>query len=231
MDTEYQVRELAAPDGCYISEQPFTISFKMENGTVMIQSFDDGKGTAEVDPKTGGIVWKEPQVQVEFAKKDEDGNLLKGAELQVQDEEGNVVESWTSKAGETYTSYGKLIIGKTYRLVETKAPAGYEIAEPVTFTIPTETVGPNENKMLQIEMIDKKTPKKEDPSKEPGKDDKTEQPKKPGTDEKPKKPDSLVQKLEKKVKTGDVTDIWTYILMLTAAALVISVAAYKKKRR
>ena len=231
MDTEYQVRELAAPDGCYISEQPFTISFKMENGTVMIQSFDDGKGTAEVDPKTGGIVWKEPQVQVEFAKKDEDGNLLKGAELQVQDEEGNVVESWTSKAGETYTSYGKLIIGKTYRLVETKAPAGYEIAEPVTFTIPTETVGPNENKMLQIEMIDKKTPKKEDPSKEPGKDDKTEQPKKPGTDEKPKKPDSLVQKLEKKVKTGDVTDIWTYILMLTAAALVIGAAAYKKKRR
>lgn len=220
MDTEYQVRELIAPDGSYVSGKPLTIRFKMENGDAVIQSYDDGEGTTEVDPKTGKIVWREPQVEVEFSKKDEQGSLLEGASLEVQDREGNVIESWTSRADQPYTSYGKLVSGETYRLIETEAPKGYEIAKPVEFTIPAEAVGPNENKVIQVEMIDKKIPKKEEPDR------------KPGADEKKDKPDTPVKKLVNKVKTGDYANIWGYILMLLMAAVVITAAAvYKKKRK
>lgn len=223
MDTEYQIRELIAPDGSYVSGKPLTISFKVENGKAVIQSFDDGEGTTEVDPETGEIVWKEPQVEVEFSKKDEEGKLLSGAKLEVQDAEGNVIESWTSEADKTYTSYGKLVIGKTYYLVEKEAPDGYKIADPVEFTIPVETVGPNENKVIHVEMIDQKIPVKEEPSAKPGTGDKTD---------KVEKPDTPLKKLVEKVRTGDYTNIWAYILMLAAAmAVIIGAVVYKRKRK
>lgn len=212
MDTEYQIRELKAPDGSYVSGKPLTITFKMIDGIAGIQSFDDGNGTTKVDPETGEIIWKEPQVEVEFAKKDEGGKLLAGAKLEVQDLDGNVIESWMSSAQDTYRSYGKLISGKTYRLVETEAPEGYEIAEPVEFTIPSEAVEADQNKVIQIEMTDKKTPVKETPEK-PGKDDKTDKP-------------------VNSVKTGDLTNIWQYIILLATSAIVlITLVIYKKKHK
>lgn len=213
LNVEYQIRELAAPDGSYVSANPLSITFAMDNGTVIVKSFDDGSGTTTVDPVTGKIVWKEPQVQAEFAKKDEDGNLLAGAKLEVWDENGTVIESWTSSADEPYLSYGTLIIGKTYKLVETEAPDGYEIAEPIEFTIPDESVGPNENKTIQIEMIDKKSPVK------------------PATAD-PAAKDNPADSAGKKInaaKTGDFQGIWRYILLMAAAAVFAAGAVYKKK--
>lgn len=225
MNVEYQIRELAAPDGSYVSANPLSITFAMDNGTVIVKSFDDGSGTTTVDPVTGKIVWKEPQVQAEFAKKDEDGNLLAGAKLEVWDENGTVIESWTSSADEPYLSYGTLIIGKTYKLVETEAPDGYEIAEPIEFTIPNESVGPNENKTIQIEMIDKKSPVKPataDPIDPADPADKINQ-----TDSTVKK--TTAAKIAHAVKTGDFPDIWGYLVLMAAAAIAAGVI-YKKKR-
>ena len=64
------------------------------------------------------------------------GEELEGAKLQVIDEEENIVDEWTSSK-EPHKVIG-LEENKTYRLVETTAPYGYEIAEEVTFTVTTD---------------------------------------------------------------------------------------------
>ena len=59
---------------------------------------------------------------------------LAGAKLQVVDDQDKVVEEWTSD-GTPHVITAKLVLGKTYKLVEAEAPSGYEIAEPITFTV------------------------------------------------------------------------------------------------
>ena len=59
---------------------------------------------------------------------------LAGAVLQVVDQDGTVVEKWTSD-GSKHVILAKLAAGKSYQLVEVSAPKGYEIADPITFTV------------------------------------------------------------------------------------------------
>ncbi len=61
---------------------------------------------------------------------------IEGAELEITDEEGNIIEKWTSTK-ETHVVNG-LEEGKTYILREEKAPYGYETAENITFTASTD---------------------------------------------------------------------------------------------
>ena len=58
---------------------------------------------------------------------------LPGATLQITDSDGNVVDEWVSTT-EPHEIKG-LIAGKTYKLIETIAPAGYAIASPDEFTV------------------------------------------------------------------------------------------------
>ena len=61
---------------------------------------------------------------------------IEGAELEITDEEGNIIEKWTSTK-EAHVVNG-LEEGKTYILREEKAPYGYETAENITFTVSTD---------------------------------------------------------------------------------------------
>ena len=61
---------------------------------------------------------------------------IEGAELEITDEEGNIIEKWTSTK-EAHVVNG-LEEGKTYILREENAPYGYEIAENITFTVSTD---------------------------------------------------------------------------------------------
>ena len=133
-DVEYTVQELVAPDGFYVSENPISISFKVdEDNNVVIDKFDDGSGTATVD-ENGNITWLEPEVKVSFTKQDMEGHNLAGASLKVVDEDGKDVISWTSTT-EPYVVNGTFIAGKTYKLVEVAAPDGYKLADPISFTV------------------------------------------------------------------------------------------------
>ncbi|MDD3360127.1 MAG: SpaA isopeptide-forming pilin-related protein [Hespellia sp.] len=202
-NTRYMVKELVAPDGSYVSEKPMQIIFKEVDGKVVIESIDDGSGTVTVD-KDGNIVWLEPQVEVQFAKKDEKGNLLAGAALEIRDKDGKVVESWASSSSEPYTSYGKLLHGEMYTRVESKAPNGYYVADPVTFTIPSDTVGPNQNKVQYVEMVDKKIP-------DAAKTNRINNP---------------------AAKTGDTMTVLPYILLAAAAiAIIIGVIVFRRKKK
>lgn len=77
--------------------------------------------------------------KVSIRKTDGEGNPLPGAELELYagkdiSEGAEPLFTWTS--GETpYTLTDTLLAGKTYTLVEAKAPEGYLVADPVTFTV------------------------------------------------------------------------------------------------
>ena len=74
------------------------------------------------------------KTKLTFAKYDEEGNLVPGAGFQIIDEEGNVVEEWTTGNTE-HDIIGKLIVGKTYILKEIRTPEGYAISEDFIFTV------------------------------------------------------------------------------------------------
>ena len=162
LDEEYTVKEVKSPDGYYVSEEPVIVKVIKDSSTgdTVVTVVDDGSGTVYVDDD-GNIKWAEPAVIVEFNKVDENKQPVKGAALEVRDEDGNVVKgedgkeiSWVTD-GNTYKVTGVFTVGKIYKLVETAAPDGYEIADPVSFTIDDNEVGPNEGKVITVTMVDK----------------------------------------------------------------------------
>ena len=62
-----------------------------------------------------------------------DGKELEGAKLQVTDENGKIVDSWTS--GKEAHIIKELVVGQKYTLTETKPADGYVTAESITFTV------------------------------------------------------------------------------------------------
>lgn len=108
----YTLREEIAPNG-YVkaTEIKFTI-----------------KNTAEVQKVT--MIDKILEVvKTDFVT----GKEVPGAGLKVVDEYDNIIDEWTS------TEVPHIVVGleegKTYRLIETTAPYGYEITEEITFTV------------------------------------------------------------------------------------------------
>lgn len=77
------------------------------------------------------------------------GEEVPGAELQIVDSDGAVVENWTSSTG-PHIIEGKLVAGATYTLVETLAPTdeGYVPARSIRFTVE------DDGKVQQVFMQD-----------------------------------------------------------------------------
>ena len=85
---------------------------------------------------------------VEFSKQSitGDGELI-GANLKVVDENGNIIDSWTSTIN-THIIEG-LTVGKTYTLIEEFAPEGYVKATEIKFTIEDTA------EIQKVKMVDK----------------------------------------------------------------------------
>ena len=64
------------------------------------------------------------------------GQEIEGAELQVVDEDGNIIDEWVSTK-EPHKIKG-LEENKKYKLIEKTAPYGYELAEEIEFTVTTD---------------------------------------------------------------------------------------------
>ena len=71
-----------------------------------------------------------------ISKVDIAGEDLEGATLTVYDEDGNVVDEWTTDGTTHYVE--NLKEGETYTLVETVTPEGYVTIEDLTFTVSEE---------------------------------------------------------------------------------------------
>ena len=73
--------------------------------------------------------------KVKISKQDiTTGKELPGANLEVIDKDGNIVEEWISTS-EPHMIEGKLIAGEEYTLRETIAPDGYKVATDIKFTV------------------------------------------------------------------------------------------------
>ena len=110
--------------------------------TVTVNVEDNRDGTLKLTTKVNGEDYTETAMKfindttkVTISKVDDTTlKALAGAKLQVVDDQDKVVEEWTSD-GTPHVLTAKLVLGKTYKLVEAEAPSGYEIAEPITFTV------------------------------------------------------------------------------------------------
>ncbi|MBR1383420.1 MAG: NPXTG-anchored protein [Ruminococcus sp.] len=126
----YVLHEVAAPDGFVITTDiAFTID---EHNKVTVDKID-ALATDENGIPT--IIMVDDTTKVHITKTDITGDKeLKGAKLQVIDENGNVVDEWTSTT-EAHIIEGELIAGKEYTLHEEISPDGYVVANDITFTV------------------------------------------------------------------------------------------------
>ena len=105
-----------------------------------------------LDGKIDNVEMKNDMTKVRIIKINSLGNHLKGAILQVLDEQRNVVISDFESTGEAMEITGKLLAGKNYYLHEVQAPAGYLLSADVPFLVPKEA------EVVEVRMIDPKKP-------------------------------------------------------------------------
>lgn len=110
---EYVVREIKAPTGYILSNKSYLVSISEDGEVIEI--------TAENKPVT-----------VEISKRDVYGNELAGAEMVLENADGEIVDKWTSDGTNHIVS--KLGAGE-YVLKEIAAPDGYVIATDIKFSI------------------------------------------------------------------------------------------------
>lgn len=117
----YYVKELRAPAG-YVSSDD-------------VIEFEVGYQGQDVKCVSIFATFHNFPTTFEFTKEDiTSGAELSGATLSVLDKDGNVIDTWTSVAGEAHM-IKKLVVGETYVLREEFAPYGYLKATDVLFTV------------------------------------------------------------------------------------------------
>ena len=130
----YTMTETKPADGYVTAE---SITFTVEN-------------TAEIQKQE----MKDDVTKVLISKQDIAGKELPGAKLTILDEDGKVVESWTSTEEAHYIEM--LPIGK-YTLREETAPEGYLVAKDVEFEVK------DTDKVQKVVMVDEEKPKESTP--------------------------------------------------------------------
>lgn len=133
-EAEYYLQEVKTLDGCVLDTTKYDAIFKQSDYTTKtyIKSFDVENLTTDF----------------EFNKTDVTGDKeVEGAQLTVTDEEGNVVDQWTST--DKVHSIEGLVVGKTYTLSETVTAKDYVKATDIKFTVK------NSSELETVTMKDK----------------------------------------------------------------------------
>jgi uncharacterized surface anchored protein len=118
--TTYYIKEVSAPDGFVTNDEKQEFTFEYQPDTKEDVVFD--------------FTFENEATTVEITKTDlTNGEELPGAKLQVTDENGNVVDAWTSTT--TAHIIKELVVGEKYTLTETKPADGYVTAESIEFVI------------------------------------------------------------------------------------------------
>lgn len=133
-EAQYYLQEVKTLDGCVLDTTKYDAVFKQSDYTTKtyIKSFD-------VENKT---------TDFEFNKTDVTGDKeVDGAQLTITDEDGNVVDQWTST--DKVHSIEGLVVGKTYTLSETVTAKDYVKATDIKFTVK------NSSELETVTMKDK----------------------------------------------------------------------------
>lgn len=132
----YQMTETRPADGFVSAE---SIKFKLTEGningeatTVVTVIGNDGNESVQPENK---VIMKDDTTKVSFSKTAITGSSeLPGCDLKIIDENGNVIEKWTSTK-KPHVIDGKLVAGKTYKFTETRPKDGYATAKSIKFTV------------------------------------------------------------------------------------------------
>ena len=115
---KYIVKEIRAPLGYYVNEEPMEVTFTYDGQTVMVLDNTCSNKPTEI--------W----VSKRDLTNDEE---LPGATLTIKDANGNIVESWVST--DTPHRVTGLHLGDAYTLTETRPADGYALANDITFRL------------------------------------------------------------------------------------------------
>lgn len=116
----YRIVEITAPAGYLLDSTPMEVSFTYEGQQIAWQVVD----ATNTNLRTS----------VDISKQDiTNGKELPGAQLEIRDADGSLVESWTST--KTPHTVRGLELEKEYTLTETRAPDGYAEAESIVFKL------------------------------------------------------------------------------------------------
>ena len=115
---KYIIKEIRAPLGYYVNEEPMEVTFTYDGQVVQVlESICTDKPTE---------MW----VSKRDLTNDEE---LPGATLSIKDADGNVVTSWVST--DTPHRVTGLHLGDAYTLTETRPADGYALADDITFRL------------------------------------------------------------------------------------------------
>ena len=131
---KYIVKELRAPLGYYVNEEPLKVTFTYDGQAVQVL-----ESTCTDKPTE---MW----VSKRDLTNDEE---LPGATLTIQDADGNVVTSWVSS--DTPHRVTGLHLGDAYTLTETRPADGYALADEITFRL-LQKVDENGNNLQEAEV-------------------------------------------------------------------------------
>ena len=115
---KYIVKEIRAPLGYYVNEEPMEVTFTYDGQAVQVL-----ESTCTDKPTE---MW----VSKRDLTNDEE---LPGATLTIQDMDGNIVESWVST--DTPHRVTGLHLGDAYTLTETRPADGYALADEISFRL------------------------------------------------------------------------------------------------
>ena len=117
---EYYIKETSPAPGFATTDEAQEFTFEYEG--------------AEKEKVSYSFTFEDEPTVIEITKTSlTDGKELEGAKLQVTDESGKVVDSWTS--GKEAHIIKELVVGQKYTLTETKPADGFVTAESITFTV------------------------------------------------------------------------------------------------
>ena len=114
----YIVKELRAPLGYYVNEEPMEVTFTYDGQTVMVLDNTCSNKPTEI--------W----VSKRDLTNDEE---LPGATLAIKDMDGNTVTTWVSTDEPHRVT--RLHFGESYTLTEIRAADGYALADNITFRL------------------------------------------------------------------------------------------------
>ena len=131
---KYIVKEIRAPLGYYVNEEPMEVTFTYDGQAVQVL-----ESTCTDKPTE---MW----VSKRDLTNDEE---LPGATLTIQDMDGNIVESWVST--DTPHRVTGLHLGDAYTLTETRPADGYALADEITFRL-LQTVDEDGSNLQEAEV-------------------------------------------------------------------------------